>query len=93
MRCWSCGAEHDSYTMAFDDEDTTTVPRNGDLSFCFSCGAFAIYDDSFVDEVRKPTPSENHEIRTDKTLMSVRRKWALIMQMTEQDLKRERKRR
>jgi hypothetical protein len=56
-------------------EDLNDTPENGNLSFCFTCGAFAIFDDAFEDRARKPTPAENFEIKHDKDLQQLLIVW------------------
>lgn len=70
-RCWSCGAENELTTHPWEE----MVPKNGDISFCFQCGEFAIFDDTLVDGARKPSPSENDEIRSDLTNFILWKAW------------------
>lgn len=75
-RCWNCGAEHD---MSAGVEDAGQTPDNGDISFCFDCGTFAIFDDTFPDAIRKPTPSERFKINHDEELIRVLITWQTVM--------------
>jgi hypothetical protein len=72
-RCWNCGTEHDRVASA--DHNEIPTPNNGDITFCFMCGSFAIFDDAFPDAIRKPNPDENFEIRHNKTLQRVLVLW------------------
>jgi hypothetical protein len=65
--------------MSAGVEDAEQIPDNGDISFCFDCGTFAIFDDTFPDAIRKPTPSENFTIKHDKELARVLIAWQNVM--------------
>jgi hypothetical protein len=69
---WSCGDEHDNMQGL---ENKT--PKDGGISFCVNCGEFAIIDSSFVDGVRKPTPSENFTLKNNKLLQELKFLWLL----------------
>jgi len=58
-RCWNCGHECDA-VQSLDDRKTPR-PSNGDLSICLKCSSPAIFDDTMLDGVRKPTPQEKRE--------------------------------
>ncbi len=79
-RCWSCGKESDTVSSVI--EDGQARPVNGNLSFCIYCGDFAIFDDTYPDNVRKPTPSENYEISMDRELERLWTSWYLATRLT-----------
>jgi len=79
-RCWSCGHESDTVSALVQDEQER--PENGNLSFCIYCGDFAIFDDTYPDGARKPTPNENFEISHDKELERLWTSWYLATRLT-----------
>jgi hypothetical protein len=72
-RCWSCGEQHRVSNLT----NQGPTPEDGDVSFCIECGQFAIFDHEFPDGVRKPTPNENFQLKTDSEM--IRLKWAWIV--------------
>jgi len=81
-RCWNCGAEHNRTVSIVDREDG---PNDGELSFCFQCGHFAIWDSSLTDGVRKPSPSENDRLKASKSVQKMKLLWAIHMEGTKED--------
>jgi hypothetical protein len=71
-KCWNCGRENDGQLSAIDEHGP---PKNEDISFCFYCGKFAIFDYSFEDNVRKPTPAENFELKHNKFFKNLYAGW------------------
>jgi hypothetical protein len=71
--CPFCGEAHPlaAHTPGNDDR----APENGDLSFCFDCGEWAVFDNRLKGGCRKPTHSEYAEIATDRKLGFVRFLW------------------
>jgi hypothetical protein len=72
-RCWNCGFENNRVISAFDNKRDR--PQDGDLSLCYQCGEYAVFDKTFLDNVRKPTPTEMQHIREDNELTEVRANW------------------
>ena len=79
LRCWNCGFENNRIRNATDNDDLE--PKNGNLSFCYQCGTFAIFDDTFEDGVRKPSPREQDEIDTDEQTLKMLLAWKLTMHL------------
>lgn len=82
-RCWNCGAEHDRTVSIL--KDSNAKPNDGDLSFCFHCGKFAIFDASLTDGVRKPSPSENDALKASKSAQRMKMLWAIHMEEAKED--------
>jgi len=80
-RCWYCGAENNRTVSIVE----TASPNDGDLSFCFHCGHFAIWDSSLTDGIRKPDPSENDWLKANKEAKRMIMLWALANAETKQD--------
>ena len=72
-RCWNCGKENNRAVSS--DNDDITTPENGNLNMCINCGAIAIFDDSYPDGARKPTPSENFELSRDQHIQRILKVW------------------
>jgi hypothetical protein len=81
-KCWNCGRENNRQLEAIDEDGP---PKNGDVSFCFQCGNFAIFDYSFEDNVRKPTPAENFELKHDQFFQKLYTGWYLWSQKYRKD--------
>jgi hypothetical protein len=80
-RCWSCGHENDTVSSVVQDKEMDK-PENGNISFCIYCGEFSIFDDTYPDNLRKPSPTENWEIKTDKELERLKVSWYLATKLT-----------
>lgn len=72
-RCWNCGKESDRVASPTGGAS----PKDGDVSFCIYCSEFAIFDSSFVDGARKPSPIEKDIVDGDPTVQRLRRLWAI----------------
>lgn len=75
--CWHCGTANECVTNS-DIEADQQAPVNGDATFCFQCGVFAIFDDTLSDKVRKPSPAENDVIKRTPELQQVYQAWKLV---------------
>lgn len=89
-QCWKCGTIHDCTSQV---KKEGSLPKNGDVSLCFECGAFAIFDDSFEDRIRKPTPSENFNLERDQELLAIRALWAIMIEKRKRDALQDSRRR
>ena len=77
--CPHCSAEHDAATQDTDVEMTSaTAPQDGDASFCFSCGEFAIFEDAAPGGLRKLTKREARQIDGDRRLAQMQEHWRTI---------------
>jgi hypothetical protein len=56
------------------------APQDGDVSICFYCGKFAIFDSSLEDNIRKPTPAEMAEIKASEEAMAMALAWHVFQQ-------------
>jgi len=74
-RCWNCGKVSNS--QANVEDGGPIEPENGDVSFCFYCGSLAIFDDSYPDAVRKPSPSELDELNEKFDLWLLKEVWKM----------------
>lgn len=63
--CPFCGRVN---TMADNGHDS--IPQDGDLSMCWKCGEFGVFNADGT--VRKPTPSETAEIEEDPAVQAAR---------------------
>jgi hypothetical protein len=61
-----------------DGELTAIVPKDGDLSFCFTCGEFNIFERAAPGRLRKPTDDEYAEFATDPEAKAIRRAWLSV---------------
>jgi hypothetical protein len=75
-RCWNCGETHDAASAT---DESGARPSNGDVTMCFDCGVLAIFDSAYEENIRKPTPAENFELKQHKELVELQRAWALHM--------------
>ena len=74
--CPTCGQEHDAASRATADYH---IPKEGDASFCFGCGAFNIFAHDAPGGLRKPTKKEQRELDGDKRLKEIRVAWQQVM--------------
>lgn len=74
--CPWCKAKSDRATNATPGEVMT--PEDGDVSLCFYCGEWAVYDTSLPAALaqRKPTEAEFIEIGEDPDCQKLRAAWA-----------------
>jgi len=71
--CPLCGQEHDAASMAQSNERQT--PRDGDASFCFSCGTVNIFEDRASGGLRRPTKREQRLFDKDERLQEILAAW------------------
>ena len=75
--CWSCGKKND---MASSAEGDASIPKAGDISICFGCGAWMIYDDDIktremtVDEIAELDPDIRSQLRKMENVIVARKK-------------------
>jgi len=74
-RCPWCGAKNDRASNAVPGEVVT--PSDGDVSMCFYCGEWAVYDAALPAALaqRKPTDAEFIEIGEDPDCQKLRAAW------------------
>ena len=62
QRCPSCGKRMDA--AAFANNAQHVEPESGDVSICFHCGQFMVFDDDL--RLRLPTPAERSHLARDE---------------------------
>jgi hypothetical protein len=72
--CPFCNQEHEAATLVVG---TVPVPHDGDVSLCFKCGTFCIFDSAVYGGLRKPTKSEHRTITHDEELQELWRSWKI----------------
>jgi hypothetical protein len=72
--CPFCGQHHDAASPLRGDH----VPDDGDVSFCFGCGAFCVFDDNAYGGLRKPTKKEQRGFDRDKRLQEMTGAWKVV---------------
>jgi hypothetical protein len=60
-RCPNCGTRMDA--AAFANNAQHVEPKGGDVSLCFHCGQFTIFNDDL--NLRLPTPAESARLASD----------------------------
>ena len=73
--CPFCGQKHDATTNA---QGHDVLPDNGDVSLCFGCGAFCVFDEAAYGGMRKPTKKEQRSFDRDERLKKVRDGWRTV---------------
>jgi hypothetical protein len=66
-RCPHCGSVNDRASGL--GHDNTGGPVDGDVSLCFQCAEFGVFDRSVPGGVREPTPEEVADIRSEASAM------------------------
>ena len=72
-RCPYCGKANDEVAELLGQRDDP--PENGDISLCFSCGQFAIFDDHDPNRVRLPSNLEGLQIAASKQCRAMAEAW------------------
>lgn len=67
--CPHCGYRHDAAAAVDDDE---RGPEDGNLSLCFECGEWSVFEDG---NLRKPTDAEYLDFGTLPSIQKIRRAW------------------
>jgi len=73
--CPYCGQHHDAATNV---ERRDYVPDDGDVSLCFGCGEFCVFDNTAYGGMRKPTKKEQRVFARDKRLQELRTAWKVV---------------
>jgi hypothetical protein len=73
--CPFCGQHHDAATST---ERRDYVPEDGDVSMCFSCGEFCVFDSEAYGGMRKPTKKELRTFARDERLQELRTAWKVV---------------
>jgi hypothetical protein len=73
--CPFCGQRHDAATNA---QGRDRLPDDGDVSQCFRCGEFSIFDDKAYGGMRKPTKREQRAIARDARMQTMRTAWKIV---------------
>jgi hypothetical protein len=79
MACPWCGRNLDRVSC-IDGED---VPEEGDISLCFGCGEWCVFDNGM--HLRKPNDEEFEEIGTSPECMQSRWAWTEMRKQYEKD--------
>jgi hypothetical protein len=72
--CPFCRARHDAVTLASGGKQD--VPVEGDVTLCFTCGQFCVFD--ATGGLRVPTPGELVVINADPRVRKARESWEAI---------------
>lgn len=62
VRCCICGVDHGAPTNIAG----TRQPRDGDVSLCFACGSWLIFDQHAVGGCRRPGIDEIAQLENDE---------------------------
>jgi hypothetical protein len=73
--CPHCGQHHDATTHMLG---SGAVPDDGDISLCFSCGAFCVFDNEAYGGMRKPTKKEQRIILRDTKMQKLLIAWQTV---------------
>jgi hypothetical protein len=84
-RCPICRARHSRIAAVADDDDS--APKDGDVSMCFSCGAWLILDSYEPGGLRKPNAAERAELAQDSRLAELHAAWETHGQRGKNDTK------
>jgi hypothetical protein len=70
--CPTCGQEHNAASRATAEYN---IPKEGDASFCFGCGAINIFEHDAPGGLRKPTKKEQRELDGDPRMGQLLAAW------------------
>lgn len=73
--CPFCKQHHDAATHTLNEG---RVPEDGDMTLCFRCGAFGVFDETAYGGLRKPTKKEQREISRDKKMQELLTAWKVV---------------
>lgn len=77
-QCPYCGHKHtlaspvDGYGFAGEEG---WRPKDGDASFCISCGVIGIFEADSPGGVRRPNPAEQEQLDGDRDIARIKRAW------------------
>lgn len=72
-QCPHCGKWNNLHSLP--GEEVVSRPTEGDVSFCFGCGQFSMYDKRIAGQLRLPTDAESVEIYLDAGAQRVMKAW------------------
>lgn len=72
--CPHCDFRHNRVAAA-DPRNGDDQPADGDVTLCFRCGEFCIFDDDIKGGLRKMNAVEANEINNDPDFVSVQAAW------------------
>lgn len=75
--CPYCTRRHELVTEALGGK---IKPQDGDVTICFTCGGFCMFDSAVGGGLRKPTDNEYGEILENAMFMDAKRVWLKIQQ-------------
>jgi len=75
--CPFCDTCHDAVTAAPGNTDRF-IPEDDDVSLCFACGRFSLYDSEKEGGLRRPTAAEQHELDHDKSCRQMLTAWKTL---------------
>ena len=71
--CPFCLCQHECATGPFGG-----VPDDGDVTICFMCGQFSMFDHTATGGLRKPTKKESREIERSQLAEQVHGAWKIV---------------
>jgi hypothetical protein len=75
--CPFCGHHHDAVSAFHSDTD---FPNDGNITMCFGCGQFCVFDSDADGRLRKPTKKEQRVIDHDEDAQTLRNAWKIVRQ-------------
>jgi len=73
--CPFCDQHHECVTAARSDID---FPEDGDVTMCFNCGRWCIFDRDAHGGLRKPTKKEQRGFERDADLVKLVDAWKIV---------------
>jgi hypothetical protein len=73
--CPFCNQRHDAATMVRGGDVDLD---NGDVTLCFGCGRFCVFDSDAYGGLRKPTKKEQRRFDRDPELKEVVTAWRIV---------------
>jgi hypothetical protein len=73
--CPFCDYHHECVSAARSDVD---IPEDGDVSMCFRCGRFCLFDREARGGLRKPTKREQREFDHDDGMQKIVAAWKTV---------------
>lgn len=75
--CPFCGTANEAATNA---EPSESSPLDGDVSLCFQCGKFSLFDRTARGGMRKPTKQQQRQIDADPRVQQLKSAWRQVKQ-------------
>jgi hypothetical protein len=76
--CPFCNQHHEAVTHGRGRDE---FPEDGDVTLCFGCGEFCVFDSDAYGGLRKPTKKEQRAIARDDEVQELLTAWKVVRRL------------